>query len=626
MSFCINPHCTNPHNSDDELFCISCGSELLLQGRYRVLRKLGGGGFAVTFEAIEVRTNTAKVLKVLINNHQKAIELFQQEAEVLGKLHHPGIPKVERDAYFVYFPRNSQNPIHCLIMEKIVGMDLQKYMENRGMRPIDENLALQWLRELVNILDQVHNQNFFHRDIKPPNIMLRANTGELALIDFGTARELTQTYYFAHAQGQVTEIISAGYTPIEQMNGKAVLQSDFFALGRTFVYLLTGKKPTDPQVYNSYTNEMGWRTYAPHISPLLADLIDQMMAQLPSQRPANTQEILNRLTEIDQSLHPSPSPSPSPPPPPPVAEPRKKWPRRRFIQMVGFGGIGLAVPVILYTVFFRDKSTITVSSNGSGNYKTINEAIRNAQPGMRILVRPGVYQESIIINKPLKIIGDGSPDSIIIESANSSCILMQTGQAEVRGLTLRGTGGQINNKHFTVNIPQGQLVLADCDITSDSLSCVGVKSAQANPIIQGCKIHDSAQAGIFFQENSRGTVQDCDIFSNRLSGIAIKDSSDPIIQRCKVRDGKQSGFLIYEKGMGTVEDCEIFSNALSGVSIKENGNPVIRRCKINQNQKHGINVQDNGLGTVENCDLSGNILGAFNIDDTSKVVRTAITE
>ncbi|MDF5710289.1 MAG: serine/threonine-protein kinase [Nostoc sp. S4] len=305
MSLCINPHCPNPQNRDNELFCLSCGSELLLQGRYRVLHHLGGGGFAVTFEVNEVRNNIPKVLKVLINNQQKAIELFQREAEVLAKLNHSGIPKVERDAYFVYFPRNSKNPIHCLVMEKIVGIDLQKYMENRGMRVIDQNLAIQWLRELVTILHQVHNQNFFHRDIKPPNIMLRA-TSELALIDFGTAREVTQTYHFAQGQGQVTGIVSAGYTPIEQMNGQAVPQSDFFALGRTFVYLLTGKQPLDSEIYNHENNELRWRNQAPHILQPLADLLDEMMAHRPHQRPANTEVILQRLAEIDISLNSPP--------------------------------------------------------------------------------------------------------------------------------------------------------------------------------------------------------------------------------------------------------------------------------------------------------------------------------
>ncbi|AFY48382.1 hypothetical protein Nos7524_2543 [Nostoc sp. PCC 7524] len=70
MSLCINPSCTQPQNRDDELFCLTCGSELLLKGRYRVMRQLGGGGFGLTFEVNEVRSNTPKVLKVLINNQE----------------------------------------------------------------------------------------------------------------------------------------------------------------------------------------------------------------------------------------------------------------------------------------------------------------------------------------------------------------------------------------------------------------------------------------------------------------------------------------------------------------------------------------------------------------------------
>lgn len=304
MSLCINPKCPHTSNPDDMLFCQACGSELLLQGRYRVIQQLGGGGFGLTFEVDEIKTHRQKVLKVLINHQPKAVELFQQEAEVLSHLNHPGIPQVERDGYFVYFPKDSQETIHCLVMEKIVGMDLQKWMSLRGMRPIDQTLALQWLRELVTILEQVHQENFFHRDIKPPNIMLRSS-GELALIDFGTAREVTETYWSAQAQGQVTGIISLGYTPPEQINNQAVTQSDFFALGRTFVYLLTGREPTHPDIYDSFNDELRWRNYGTRILPEFADLIDQMIARSPSQRPANSQVILQRLAEIEQVLNPA---------------------------------------------------------------------------------------------------------------------------------------------------------------------------------------------------------------------------------------------------------------------------------------------------------------------------------
>ena len=223
MSICINPHCSKPDNSDKVLFCESCGSELLLEGRYRTTKQLGQGGFGKTYEVNDISGNTQRVLKILINNEPKAVELFQREADVLKMLNHPGIPKVGQDDYFIYFPRGSQEPLYCLVMEKIEGMDLYKYMQKRDFRPIKQKLAVEWLKKIVNILQLVHDNNFFHRDIKPPNIMLRT-TGDLSLIDFGAAREATQTYYFAQQQGNVTGLISVGYTPIEQMSGKAVPQ------------------------------------------------------------------------------------------------------------------------------------------------------------------------------------------------------------------------------------------------------------------------------------------------------------------------------------------------------------------------------------------------------------------
>ncbi len=296
MSLCINPLCQKPENPDNTLFCFGCGSELLLEGRYRVIKELGGGGFGKTYEVYEARNNTNKVLKVLINNHPKAVELFQREAEVLKSLNHPGIPKVESDSYFVYFSRGSTQPLHCLIMEKIEGLDLWEYIRQREKRPIDQKLAIQWLSEVVEILQQVHSQNFFHRDIKPSNIMLRPN-GRLALIDFGSAREVTQTYIAKQVQGQVTGIITAGYSPSEQMHGQAIQQSDFFALGRTFVFLLTGREPGD--FYNAQSGELKWQEATLGVKPEFASLLDQMMENIPKMRPANTQIISQRLTEIN---------------------------------------------------------------------------------------------------------------------------------------------------------------------------------------------------------------------------------------------------------------------------------------------------------------------------------------
>ncbi|MBE9114777.1 protein kinase [Lusitaniella coriacea LEGE 07157] len=296
MSLCINPKCAQPdcEENRDRAVCASCNSELILREGYRVVRLLSDAtGFGTIYEASD--RGEPKILKVLKVHNTKAIELFQQEAQVLSRLDHPGTPKI--DDYFTWKPKGSDTELYCLVMEKIQGKNLQQWFKENP--PIDEEQAKDWLKQLVNILGCVHQEHYFHRDIKPANIMLRPN-GKLVLIDFGTAREMTATYLSKVGDGSgVTSIASAGYTPLEQNNGKAVPQSDFYALGRTFVYLLTGKSPTefdeDPRSGN-----LIWRDSAERNFGSLGDLIDELMAPFPGNRPQNTRVIKERLAQIDR--------------------------------------------------------------------------------------------------------------------------------------------------------------------------------------------------------------------------------------------------------------------------------------------------------------------------------------
>ena len=374
MSLCINPSCSKPQNPDNRLFCETCGSGLLLQNRYRVVVRLGGGGFGDTFEINEVRTNKTKVLKVLTNNSQKAIEAFKQEAEVLSQLNHPSIPKVEPGAYFEHYSRNSKTPIHCFVMEKIEGENLHEYMKKNSLRPINQTTAIEWLKDLLIILEQVHNKNFFHRDIKPSNVMLRVGDTQLVLIDFGTVREVTNTVMIQ--QGGVTGFNSPGYTPSEQLTGNAVMQSDFFALGRTFVYLLTGKEPLDQEMYDSYHATLNWRNYAPQISKMLADLLDEMMQTLYKDRPQDTQEILQRIAKIEKALQPPPpkpqlQPQPIKYQPKPISQKQKNTTRRDFIQTVSLVVGGAVIAVVGQNLFSgKENQTSTPKITTSPNTPT----------------------------------------------------------------------------------------------------------------------------------------------------------------------------------------------------------------------------------------------------------------
>ncbi|MFP4007937.1 MAG: serine/threonine protein kinase [Spirulinaceae cyanobacterium] len=216
MSYCINPLCLQPSDpaNADNAVCRHCGSSLKLRDRYRITKLLSDdSGFAAIYEVSDGTED--KILKVLKFHHHKnirAVELFRQEAIILSQLKHPGIPKVEPDAYFSYSAHNNPEPIHCFVMEKIEGMNLQQWLQQQTQL-IDESQAILWLQQIVQILQVVHLRNYFHRDIKLPNIMLRPS-GQLVLIDFGAAREMTYTYLAQiGSAGTITRISSAGYTP-----------------------------------------------------------------------------------------------------------------------------------------------------------------------------------------------------------------------------------------------------------------------------------------------------------------------------------------------------------------------------------------------------------------------------
>jgi serine/threonine protein kinase len=314
MSLCINPNCSNPSNLDSQLFCNSCNSELLLDGRFRVKAPLGEGGFAKTYEVYNLDGET-RVLKVLTRKETKAIELFQREARVLAQLSHPGIPGVESNAYFVFFPQDASEPLHCLTMEKVVGLDLKNYVLRRG-KAVDQSIVFQWLRQLAAILKVIHGQHILHRDIKPSNIMLKTD-GHLVLIDFGTVRSDT------NIGSMYTRVMSELYTPDEQLRGQPVPQSDFFALGRTAIFLLTGQ---DLKVfYDPNTNELMWQNKIPGLSPQFKEFLEHLMAPFPSQRPANADRLIEGLQQIESTIQGNSifisSGKPNPPGSFPVASP-----------------------------------------------------------------------------------------------------------------------------------------------------------------------------------------------------------------------------------------------------------------------------------------------------------------
>lgn len=239
-----------------------------------------------------------------------------------------------------------------------------------------------------------------------------------------------------------------------------------------------------------------------------------------------------------------------------------------------------------------------------GDFATVSEAIAAAQPGDRILVRPGLYEESLVVDKPLEIIGDGPLEDIEIRAGDDSVLVFRASIGRVANLTLRQVG-RADEKPKGVAIVQGRLDLEGCDISNRRGACVYIGNG-ADPRLRRNKIHDGKHSGVSISTSGLGTLEDNEITGNGYSGVGITSGGNPVLRRNQIHDNKQNGVFVYNDGLGTLEDNEIVGNGYSGVEIKVGGNPVVRRNKVHDNTQNGVMVHESGQGTLEDCEIIGN--------------------
>ncbi|BAY11254.1 bifunctional serine/threonine-protein kinase/formylglycine-generating enzyme family protein [Calothrix sp. NIES-2098] len=309
MQICQNPNCSNPFNHDGNRFCVSCGHSnfgKLLRNRYRVLRLLGEGGFSRTYAAEDVdRLDAPCVIKQFFpqvqgtGQRQKAAEFFKEEAFRLYELgeNHTQIPRL-----LAYFEQGSSL---YLVQEFIQGKTLLQEVQGQCFT---EQEIRQLLADLLPVLDFIHSHNVIHRDIKPENIIRRDSDGKPVLIDFGGAKQVTQT----SLARQATVIYTIGYAPTEQMAGFACHASDLYALGVTCVRLLTQCLPlqnSDGQIEDHLYDAMSAKWLWPErlqkngikISDGLAKILDKLLQHLPKDRYQSAAEVLDDLKSTTTS-------------------------------------------------------------------------------------------------------------------------------------------------------------------------------------------------------------------------------------------------------------------------------------------------------------------------------------
>jgi serine/threonine protein kinase len=213
----------------------------ILQQRYQLQRILGRTSGRETWLAQDLSTQSAVVVKLLVQNPQlqwQDIKLFEREATVLQNLQHPKIPRY-RDA-FQTEPSQTSNAIWFgLVQDYVPGVSLQKLLDHHGK--LTEKQARTIAIATLQILIDLHELNppILHRDLKPSNLLL-GNDKQIYLIDFGAVQNRAKA-----ERSTMTVVGTYGYTPLEQFRGQTVPASDLYALGATLIHLLTGIAPSD---------------------------------------------------------------------------------------------------------------------------------------------------------------------------------------------------------------------------------------------------------------------------------------------------------------------------------------------------------------------------------------------
>lgn len=298
---------------------------------------------------------------------------------------------------------------------------------------------------------------------------------------------------------------------------------------------------------------------------------------------------------------------------------------------------------------------VVSSTEGEGDYATIGAALQQAKSRSSIVVRPGTYRESVVLDKEIEIVGVGQRDAIILESVSEPCLTMRyltDAPAVVRGLTLRqlpsSAAARSNTSRSTarrtatsspaatrrstaqataqseqgiVIIEQGHIVLRDCAVDAE-IRGIWVVGAKSKITAQDCQITARKHASIAIRNGGQGSIENCDIFETVAPGVEIADApSTATLRDCRLHDGKSLGVHISSGAQALIKGCDIFANASVQVQISHlNSKATIQGGQIHDGMGTGITIIQGGHAVIEHCDVFRNASAQIHTSEKGSLV------
>jgi len=261
----------------------------LVDGKYKILNKVGQGGMSVVYLAMNEKANKQWAIKEVRKDGIKDFEVVMQglivETDLLKRLSHHNLPSI--------IDVIEDEETLLIVMDYIEGKPLKQLLEEEGVVPQD--YVIEWAKQLCDVLGYLHTQTppIIYRDMKPANVMLKPD-GNIMLIDFGTAREFKEKNV-----ADTTCLGTIGYAAPEQFAGAGMgqtdVRTDIYCLGATLYHLATGMNPSEPPYEIKPVCEIN-----PKLSSGLEYIILKCTQRNPEERYQSMAELMYALKHVDE--------------------------------------------------------------------------------------------------------------------------------------------------------------------------------------------------------------------------------------------------------------------------------------------------------------------------------------
>jgi F-box protein 11 len=361
-------------------------------------------------------------------------------------------------------------------------------------------------------------------------------------------------------------------------SGKAGPASDIFAMGVILYEIISGgRRPFSGETATSVLTAILRKPPAPFLPeevqglhPAILEIVDRALAKEPEQRFPSA----DAMAEAIRQCLAAPGEAPE------------------MTRPVGPAPAGMS---------------LVVAKNGKGNCMSLRVALRQAEPGARILVMPGVYRESLVLDKAVAILGQGGPGEVVIESAKGPCLSLQAAGIILSNLLLQAVSA---DGAPALRVAQGEPQVENCELAC-AQGPAAVITGGAVPTFRDCTLRSGGPAGVLVQEHAEARLEGCRVEGDCLVGLMVEPLCRAVLSRCRIQGVHGVGVVLGTGAHASLEDCQVCGQEAGGVEVEAEARVELTRCRIEDSGSAGVLVLERGQAILTDCDLAGHALAGL---------------